>query len=171
MQGLQGGAAGGSASTYGTYDTYAESLQNLQYRQASKPVRRTRPAVVDPVSEFAGYSRGRPLPAVWRWPKLWAAVAGCVVQLAFGIFPSLSSLAALIAANPNRCPVAMGANGNMPFLAWFIGVVLGNVLCEVFTVLRNTSSGSWVVWGGIPVTFWAWRTGLDMSVFALLDPR
>lgn len=109
---------------------------------------------------FAAFKRSWPPPTKWRWPGFWGFVAGLAIQTAFGIFPSLFSLIALIVADPQRCPVAVRPEGNKPFFAWALGVVVGNILCETMTTLKHTSNGSWVLWGGVQVLAWTWWNDL-----------
>jgi hypothetical protein len=96
----------------------------------------------------------------WRFPSLFALALGCAVQVALGIFASLLSLVLLIAARPQRCPVAVGGASHRPFYAWLVGVVAGVAIADSQTELTHTPLGSWVVWGAISVEIWRWQQGL-----------
>ena len=101
-------------------------------------------------ASFSAHMRGRGKPAAWRWPAFWALVAGFLLQLLFGIFATLISFFLLVAADPHRCPVALGADaGAKPLVAWLAGVVAGVMVCDACTTARGSSLGSWVVWGAV----------------------
>lgn len=98
---------------------------------------------------FTVHLKGRAAPTVWRWPAVWALVTGFSLQLVFGIFSSLISLAALVAADPKRCPVAPADSSLRPFCMWLVGVVGACIVGEYCTTAPWSSHSSWVMWGGI----------------------
>lgn len=98
---------------------------------------------------FSVHLKGRAAPTVWRWPAVWALVTGFSLQLVFGIFSSLISLAALVAADPKRCPVAPADGALRPFCMWLVGVVGACIVGEYCTTAPWSSHSSWVMWGGI----------------------
>ena len=98
---------------------------------------------------FTVHLKGRAAPTVWRWPAVWALVTGFSLQLVFGIFSSLISLAALVAADPKRCPVAPADSSLRPFCMWLVGVVGACIVGEFCTTAPWSSHSSWVMWGGI----------------------
>ena len=100
--------------------------------------------------------RRRASPASWRWPALWAFVVGFVVQVLFGVLPSMASGLLLLAADPSRCPLALGATSERPLYAWVVGVVCGVAAGEAFTTALR-SHGSYVLWGIVPVAVWPSR--------------
>jgi hypothetical protein len=104
--------------------------------------------------------RKRGAPTIWRWPSIWAFMLAVVLQVVFGIFPSLFSLVLLVGADPRRCPVAVGGESYRAFYAWALGVGAGILICDSCTTLRSTPLASWVVWGGIPVEIWRIHKGL-----------
>ena len=98
---------------------------------------------------FSALHRDKTRLEPWRWPSFWSFLLGFGLQLIFGIFTTLISFTMLMAADPTRCPVAVGADRMKPFYSWIIGVVLGVVACEFGTIARHSANGSWVIWGAV----------------------
>ena len=96
---------------------------------------------------FAALKRDRGPSTVWRWPAWWAFVLAFVLQLTFGLVASMISFVLLVAADPTRCPVAVGGQSMRAFCAWCAGVVVGIVVCEHYTTAQHSANGNWVFWG------------------------
>ncbi len=118
-------------------------------RPAAAPLRPPPPRARVENEMFSAWRRGRPPPAIWRYPAFWALIVGAAVQIAFGIFGTLISLFALLVADGARCPVALGAKSLRPFVAFLVGVgPIGLTVCEIYT--RGTRAiNSWTLWGAL----------------------
>ena len=109
------------------------------------------------MQRFPAYSRAirgsapKHRPTVWRWPAVWALLLAFVLQMLFGLPATGLSLFLLVAADHQRCPVAVGADSHRPLYAWFVGACLAITLCERMTAetARHNSSSSWVLWGSV----------------------
>ena len=99
-------------------------------------VRRAPKYQYSPLPSYLTTIRGKSwkhTPTPWNWPSLWALLLGAVIQIAAGLVPTGISLILLVAADADRCPVAVGGARMRPFLAWVLGVIVGIYICEVMT--------------------------------------
>ena len=113
-----------------------------------------------PVPSYLTALRGtswKHTPTPWNWPSLWACLLGAAIQIAAGLVPTSISFFLLIAADADRCPVAVGGARIRPFLAWVLGVIIGIYVCEVMTGEVRNPNFNWVMWGSF-AEVWHWLT-------------
>ena len=80
------------------------------------------------------------------------------MQVCAGIFMTSLCFLLLVAADAERCPVAVGGARVRPFFMWVAGVVYGVYICEgMIDEYSRSAAHNWVMWGAFAEVFWYFR--------------
>ena len=139
-----------------------------RYAEERAVPRRAGPSYAE---SLVGRWKTRPPPVNVKWPSLWGFLFAVVVQMLFGLFPTLLCFLALVAADERRYPWAVGAKPIRPFLAWLLGAIIGISGCQVMIEAKRSADSDWVFWGAM-AELYRWQklrdAGLRRSLTQML---